>query len=254
MQMRPNRVKDKLQNGERAYAVTGLYSPDEIDAFAPALLANGIDAVWFDGEHGPATPSELGDMTRACDLWGMTSMVRIGHVDHNTIFRTLDRGAQAVVAPHVQTPQQARTLVEGGKFPPIGSRGVYLGRQGYGVTDYFKVADQHSMLVAMIEDVQGVKNLDAIMDTPHIDMFFIGAWDLAGSMGYLNDRDNPDVVKTVHAVIETLLKGDRRVGVFTLKKDAPRYAAAGVQFFMTLARELLATGANDFVQAPSRTA
>ena len=60
MQMRPNRVKDKLQNGERAYAVTGLYSPDEIDAFAPALLANGIDAVWFDGEHGPATPFRVG--------------------------------------------------------------------------------------------------------------------------------------------------------------------------------------------------
>ena len=73
MEIRENRVKQKLTNGELAYVISGLTNPDDIDNFGP----NEFDAVWLEGEHGNVNASNIGDLTRACDLWGFTSIVRV---------------------------------------------------------------------------------------------------------------------------------------------------------------------------------
>ena len=132
MKLRPNRVKHKLAEGNTAYIAGGMTHPDDIDAFGPA----GFDGVWLEGEHGPVDAAELGNLTRACDIWGMTSVVRINQNDQGLIYRTLDRGAQGIVVPHVNTKEEAQNLVDGGKFAPIGYRGMYTSRQGFAVPDY----------------------------------------------------------------------------------------------------------------------
>ena len=77
MNLRPNRAKDKLAAGEVAIVVGGFTSPDDIDAFGPIANASGIAGVWLEGEHGGIDASTLGNLTRACDLWGITPVVRI---------------------------------------------------------------------------------------------------------------------------------------------------------------------------------
>ena len=49
MNIRPNRVKQKLADGGIAYIISGLTDADGIDAFGP----NGFDGIWLEGEHGP---------------------------------------------------------------------------------------------------------------------------------------------------------------------------------------------------------
>ena len=71
MKLRPNRIKHKLAAGDTVYVAGGMTHPDDIDAFGP----NGFDGVWLEGEHGPVDAAELGNLTRACDIWGMTSVV-----------------------------------------------------------------------------------------------------------------------------------------------------------------------------------
>ena len=70
MKIRPNRIKHKLAIGEKAYVVSGFTHPDDIDAFGQI----GFDGIWLEGEHGAVDAAELGNLTRACDIWGMTSV------------------------------------------------------------------------------------------------------------------------------------------------------------------------------------
>ena len=73
IKLRPNRVKEKIYAGEVAVSVVGFTHPDDIDNFGPIANANGIDAVWLEGEHAGVDHANLGNLTRACDLWGTDS-------------------------------------------------------------------------------------------------------------------------------------------------------------------------------------
>src|SRR5437773_12329479 len=112
MNIRPNRVKDKLAAGQLATIVSGTNDPDLIDQ----LGTLDVDGIWLEGEHGGVDYGDLGNLTRACDLWGKTSVVRVMDNDYATIYRTLDRGAQGIVVPHVNTRAEAEAVVAGGKF------------------------------------------------------------------------------------------------------------------------------------------
>ena len=71
--MRENRVKAKLNNGEVSVVLSGHMTPDIVDWLGPL----GFDGVWIEGEHGPVDYKDIPDLTRAADIWGMTSVVRV---------------------------------------------------------------------------------------------------------------------------------------------------------------------------------
>ncbi|MGH2541409.1 MAG: aldolase/citrate lyase family protein, partial [Ardenticatenaceae bacterium] len=118
-ELRDNRAKRKLQRGDIVTAVSGLNTPDQIDFMGQF----GFDAAWIETEHGPIDFADIPDMTRACDLWGMTSIARVNLNLPGVIYRTLDVGAQGIVVPHVNTAEEAREVVKASKFAPLGERG-----------------------------------------------------------------------------------------------------------------------------------
>src|SRR5229473_2948441 len=73
MNIRPNRVKQRLAAGQVATILAGTNDPDLIDQLGPL----GADGIWLEGEHGGVDYADLGNLTRACDLWGVTSVVRV---------------------------------------------------------------------------------------------------------------------------------------------------------------------------------
>ena len=156
MSIRANKVKQRLAAGQVATILSGTNDPDLIDQLGPL----GADGIWLEGEHGGVDYADLGNLTRACDLWGVTSVVRVMDNDYATIYRTLDRGAQGIVVPHVNTRAEAQAVVEGAKFAPLGKRGMFTSRQGFGVGDYLKTANDQSLLIVLIEDIVAVNNLD----------------------------------------------------------------------------------------------
>ena len=93
--IRANRAKEKLQRGEVVTTISGLQDSDIIDFLGPL----GFDAAWIECEHGSVDWDALGNMTRACDLWGMTSITRVNANDPGIITRTLDREAWASWCP-----------------------------------------------------------------------------------------------------------------------------------------------------------
>ena len=87
--MRGNRVKEKLNKGEVAIAVGGHSNTgDTIDFLGPL----GFDGIWLEGEHGSVSWGGIGDLSRACDLWGMASVARLHQNDPGVITRILDLG------------------------------------------------------------------------------------------------------------------------------------------------------------------
>jgi len=197
--IRPNRAKLKLKRNEPVIAVS-CSDTDTIDTLGSLGV---VDCIWVEMEHGPVDWSQLSDISRACDLWGMTSLVRVNTNEPWLVGRALDRGMQAVLAPHVNTREEAEQLVMGAKSTPVGRRSG-TGRQGLGVTDYARMANDQTMVVALIEDIVAVNNLDEILTVKGVDCFMVVPGDLSHSMGpqYVGRGDHPDVV----AVIERAMK------------------------------------------------
>ena len=243
MKIRPNRVKRKLAKGELACIAAGITHPDDIDAFGPV----GFDGVWLEGEHGGADHSLMGNLTRACDIWGMTSVARVNANDQGLIYRTLDTGAQAIVVPKVNTKEDAENVVEGGRFQPQGKRGMYTSRQGTGVADFFRKANAEVLLIVLIEDILAVENLDEILTVSGIDVFFVAPSDLAASMGYIHDQNNPKVLKTIDDAHARIHAARKISGFTTSNAKVARYAAKGVQCFLTSVRGWIEIGATDFI-------
>ena len=243
MELRVNRAKQKLANGEIVTIVSGITHPDDIDAVGPL----GFDGIWLEGEHGATDASDLGNLTRACDIWGMTSVARINLNEQGLIYRTLDRGAQAIVVPHVNNASEARNVVEGGKFTPNGKRGMFTSRQGLGVSNYFDNANSQSMLIVLIEDIIAWENLDEIIAVDDIDVFFVAPSDFASSMGHMGDIQHPDVQEKINDSISRIIAGGRNAGALATNENVARYTEMGVRFFMTGAGPWIANGFNEFV-------
>ena len=244
MSIRPNRVKQRLAAGRVATILSGSNDPDLIDQ----LGTLDVDGIWLEGEHGGVDYADLGNLTRACDLWGVTSVVRVMDNDYATIYRTLDRGAQGIVVPHVNTAAEAQAVVEAGKFAPLGKRGMFTSRQGFGVGDYLKAANDESLLIVLIEDIAAVHRLDEILKVDHIDVFFVAPSDLATSMGHIGDFGHPDVQRTIDGAIAKVVQAGRMAGTLVNLANVERYTRMGVRCIMTSFFPWIQAGAKDVME------
>jgi 4-hydroxy-2-oxoheptanedioate aldolase len=250
VKIRPNRVKQRLADGKVATILGGTNDPDLIDQ----LGTLDVDGIWLEGEHGGVDFADLGNLTRACDLWGKTSVVRVMDNDYATIYRTLDRGAQGIVVPHVNTRAEAEAVVEAGKFAPLGKRGMFTSRQGFGVDDYLKTANDQSLLIVLIEDIAAVKNLDEIVKVDHIDVFFVAPSDLATSMGHIGNVAHPEVQQTIDGALTKIVESGRVAGTLVNSANVERYTRLGVRVAMAVFFPWVEAGARELLERAAKGA
>ena len=242
-QIRENKAKHKLNRGEVVTIISGHNSTDMIDFLGPL----GFDGVWIEAEHGPIDFADIPDLTRVCDLWGMTSIVRVNLNIPGVIYRTFDVGAQGVVVPHINTAQEARAAVDAAKFHPIGARGMFGSRQSHGVDEYFTRANDETLLVVLIEDIAAVNNLTEILTVDNIDAFFVAPSDLAQSMGHLGRSDHPSVQTTIDKSLDQIISSGRTAGTLVNDQNVEEYIKKGARFLMTGWPTWVASGARHFL-------
>ena len=226
--MRENRAKQKLLDGRIVTVTSGHQTSDMIDF----LGQFGFDAMWIETEHGPVSWEQIGDMSRACDLWGMSSIVRVNANEPWLITRTLDRGASGIVVPHVSSKAAAEQAMQSAKFAPLGYRGMFGGRRSYGVPDYFKRANEETIIVVLIEELDAVKNLAEILTVDHLDVFFVAPSDLAQTMGYIGNHTHPAVQTVIDQALTQIVKAGRVAGTLVNDESVERYMDLGVRFLM----------------------
>ncbi len=245
--IRPNKAKQKLQNGEVISVISGLQSSDIIDFLGPI----GFDAAWIECEHGSVDWDALGDMSRACDLWEMASITRVNSNDPGLITRTLDRGSMGIVVPHVNSKEAAEQAAQSTKYSPLGYRGMFGGRQSFGVGDYFHQANDQTMVVVLLEEIEALANLDEILTVPDIDVFFVAPSDLSQTMGHIGNAGHPEVLKAVDDAIAKITGAGKVAGTLVNDGNVEASIQKGVQFVMTSWNAWVAQCAAEFVKKAS---
>ena len=225
-ELRQNKIKENLSNGKIVAVPMGPFSTDIIEYFG----ALDYEGIWLEGEHGPVDFNNISDLTRACDLWGITSIVRVHQNEPGVIYRTLDLGAMGIAVPHINTKQEAESVIQASKFHPIGMRGSSTGRQGIGVDNYLNKANNQSMTIILIEDIVAVNNLDEILEINHIDVFYVAPGDLAQSMGLLGGAGSTEVTKIVEQSIKKIVSSGKIAGTIVSEKNINHFASIGAQF------------------------
>jgi 2-keto-3-deoxy-L-rhamnonate aldolase RhmA len=117
-------------------------------------------------------------------------------MEYHFVARMLDVGAMGIMIPMCENAAQARTLVASAKYPPVGRRGAaftiahddYLGGD---IIEKMQTANRETMLIALIETVDGVRNVQEIAAVDGIDVLWIGHFDLSNSLGIPTQFDHP---------------------------------------------------------------
>jgi len=210
----------------------------------------------MDMEHSATTHESLAHMIRACEIGGATPLVRIPESVPGeypgVILRILDLGALGVIVPHVDSRDEAKAVVDAVKYAPAGRRGMFdVGRQtGYGTRmsgpDYVRRANDETLVVIMIESIEGVENIDDILAVDGIDVVQIGSSDLSASMGFLGDLAAREVVAAIDRIVAATRKRGVAAGVGSFAGFSPErmrhYLHSGAQFVNITTQTLLATG------------
>lgn len=222
-------IKAKLRAGKPVMVLSGHHESDMIDY----LGQFGFDGMWLECEHGPVSWSQIGDMSRACDLWNMASIVRVNANEPWLITRTLDRGASGIVVPHVSTRDEAAAVVQAAKFGPIGLRGMFGSRRSYGASDVYNRANDENFVVVLIEEIEAIENLAAILTVDHIDVFFVAPSDLAQTMGYTGQPGHPAVQSVIDTAIGQIVAAGRTAGALATDDAVlTHYHGLGARFFL----------------------
>jgi len=148
----------------------------------------GFDFVVVDMEHAPLSLPEVYTQIVTALANGIAPLVRVPDHGGSTIQRVLDAGAAGILAPHVDTAEQARQVAAATRFPPRGTRGSggtsRAARWGLlGRPEYLRVGNEDVLCIAQLESAQAIENVAEILAVPGIDGVFVGAADLALETG-----------------------------------------------------------------------
>lgn len=231
MDLPRNAFKAALKAGQRQIGVwCSIPDPNSVE-----LLANcGYDWLLIDTEHTPIESTAAVALLRAAEPYPVTPIVRPGWNDMVDIKRLLDGGAQSLLIPYVQNPDEARAAVAAVRYPPRGMRGVSgLSRASrFGaIKDYNIRAETEICLLLQLETVEAISHLDEICAIDGIDGIFIGPADLAASMGHLGNASHPEVKAKIVDTIQRLTALGMPAGFLSADQEMARAAAdAGALF------------------------
>ena len=214
--------------------------------YAAELVAGaGFDWLLLDGEHAPNdVPRMLEQLqgvasARAMLGTGPHPVARVPVGDTALIKQYLDIGAQTLLVPMVDTPEQAAQLVRAMRYPQDDGQGGVRG-MGAGLArasqwmrypGYLKEANAQVCLLVQAESTLAIENLDAIARTPGVDGVFFGPADLSASMGHVGNPGHPAVQAAIEDGIRRVLAAGKAPGILMAdEKLARRYLELGAVF------------------------
>lgn len=213
-------LRQRLRTRQEVLATwTSLAHPSITEIFA----RTGTPAVCIDIEHSTISQAESQRIIAAAQAGGACCLPRIATHDNQMIKRLLDSGADGIIAPTVETREQAEALASWLKYPPEGRRGFGVARaQGYGFdfAAYTRDWNASSVLIVQIESVMGVENIDAILAVDGVDGAMVGPYDLSGSLGIPGQIDHPRVAEAAGRVVAACQRAGKACGTQLIEPTA----------------------------------
>jgi 2-keto-3-deoxy-L-rhamnonate aldolase RhmA len=201
--MQASRIAQAIS--ERGVAAGAMLFEFDTPGVMRIMAAAGADFALFDLEH---TAWDAGSLRRVLATGrgtGVHPLVRAVRAEYAQIAPALDAGAGGVMAPMIETAEQARLLVESARYPP-------LGRRGFGVIMSDELADggpgaraeranRENVVIAQIESPRGISNAEEILDVPGIDVVWLGQFDLSLGLGLPGQFDHPSYLDAVDHLV-----------------------------------------------------
>jgi 4-hydroxy-2-oxoheptanedioate aldolase len=232
-----NHVKDKLARGEVVASMTvRLVRGIEIARIAKTA---GFDSLYVDLEHSSFSLESTSQVCIAALEAGVIPFVRVPSVA--AVQRILDAGALGIIAPHVQSADEARAYVRAAKYPPLGDRSnagplPHLQYRSFPAAEACAAIDAATMVIVQFESDAAIANADAIMAVDGVDMVLIGTNDLLADWGLPGQYDHPRVREAYAKTIAACRKHGKHaaVGGFASRPDlAAEYVRMGARYVST---------------------
>lgn len=216
--------------------VTGVHIRTQ-DPCMSELVANiGYDIVWIENEHSFLDKSTTNLHVLAAQAGGAAAVVRVPWNDPVLVKPVLEMGVDGIIFPLISSAEDAEKAVASCLYPPRGIRGFGpIRANNYGLIsteEYLKNADNHIFKILQIEHVDGVRDIDRILEVPGVDAIVVGQNDLSGSMGKLGLIHDPEVQKMMKIVFDACkrhgIPGGISCGPFA--KDLEMWFKFGIDF------------------------
>jgi len=219
-------LKAALRGRKRTFAAwTSLGHPSITEMFS----RSGVDFVGIDIEHSTISQEQSQRIIAASQAEGSLCLPRIATHNEEMIKRLLDSGADGIIAPTVNTAEQAEALASWMKYPPKGRRGFGIARgQGYGFdfNEYTENWNDISSLIVQIESIEAVDNIESILAVEDVDAVMVGPYDMSGSLGIPGQIDHPKVQEAAQRVVDACKKAGKGCGTQVVSPDPENVSTA----------------------------
>jgi len=210
--MRGELIRERLHSGERVYGTQVCSLTNSLTATMQALLE--YDFAFICNEHVPIGRTETAMMCQFYAAHGISPVVRIPRPQAHWATMALDGGAQGIVAPYLESVEEARQMVGAVKYRPIKGRMLreILGgkrRLAPKTVDFLNRFNRNNYLIIGVESVAAYEALDALLAVRGVDGVFVGPHDLTVSMEVPEEYGHPEFRR----VLKDIIRRSRAAGL-----------------------------------------
>ncbi|MDA0834525.1 MAG: aldolase/citrate lyase family protein [Planctomycetota bacterium] len=223
--MNGKEIRTALHKGQLVYS-TAILSTSPL--WPKFVRRTGVDFVFIDTEHVPIGRETLSWMCQTFAAMGIPPVVRIPSPDPFEASKVLDGGAGGVIAPYIESAEQIRQLIGVARYRPLKGRRLQEALDDPNslepeLREYLEKRNEHTILIANIESVPAIENLDAIVSQKGLDSVLIGPHDLSCNLGMPEQYRQPIFDEAVRTIF---------------RKAREHHVGAGIHFWMGIDQEI----------------
>jgi 2-dehydro-3-deoxyglucarate aldolase/4-hydroxy-2-oxoheptanedioate aldolase len=191
----------------------------------PIILKNaGCEFIIFDMEHGGLSLEQFKVLATISNSNQISPLIRIPEVSYNYVARALDLGASGIMAPMVNTAEEAMKVVKSSKYPPEGIRGAGFGfaHDNYNNQNplkYIKKANDELINIIQIETKYGLENVESIAAINGVDCLWVGHFDLTNFLGIPGDFTSSIYLDAIKRVVDAGKINKKSLGIMVNNND-----------------------------------
>lgn len=218
---------------ERGVAVGAMLYEFDTPRVMRILAAAGVDFALFDLEHTAWDAGTLRAVYATGLGTGVYPITRVVRAQYTLIATALDAGSRGIMAPMLESADEARLLVESAKYPPVGKRGfgvIMRDELEGGPAAMTERANRENLVIAQIESPAGIENAESIVSVPGVDAVWLGQFDLSLALGIPGEFGHPRFTEAVEHLLDVCRRNQKPLGqLIASTADGAASAALGFQ-------------------------